>query len=259
MRSADWSPPTGIDGVSFDEIHELFANSPYGERLSHGMRYGLYKPEELSNEEWVRILGPDINNLEHLKTTFEMTKNFIYRARHSHPEWQGQGINFNRDEEKLLYLTALIHDWGEAVVGDIQWHRKTDKDRQKEFEILKGLIEELCRYKFKDSILEKMHQAADIAFDRHEKLSQAFNAIEHIGYAGNAFHFWKEGMNQPTSISKIVLAVAKKLVDDHYPRWQRYEKIYPETHYFLLKNKETLEEIQESNIDWRAVPILANN
>ena len=41
------------------------------------MRYGPYKPEELSNEEWVRILGPDVNNLEHLKITLAITNDFI--------------------------------------------------------------------------------------------------------------------------------------------------------------------------------------
>lgn len=254
----EWKPPTSIDGVSFDEIYELFANSSYGKRLRREVRYGLYKPEELSNEEWVKVLGPDINNLEHLKTTFEVAGNFIYHARHPHPEWVGE-INFSEEEERTLCLTAVIHDWGEAVMGDIQWHRKTAKDRQNEFEILKGLIEELCRYKFVDPIVEKMYLAADVAFDKDEKLSPAFNAIEHVGYAKNAFHFWKEGGKREGLVSKLLLAISKKLIADHYSTWQRYEKIYPGTHHFLLENKDILDEIKNSALDWRTVPILANN
>ncbi|MBI2013094.1 MAG: hypothetical protein HYS88_01460, partial [Candidatus Colwellbacteria bacterium] len=109
--------PDSIDGVTFEEIYELFAGSSYGKILRQRVRYGPYKPEELSNEEWVKILGPDVNNLEHLKTTLAITNDFIYRARYPHPEWQPREINFSREEKELLCLTAVIHDWGEAVVG----------------------------------------------------------------------------------------------------------------------------------------------
>ena len=252
--------PTDIDGVSFDEIHELFANSSYGKILRQRVRYGPYKPKELSDEEWIRILGPDVNNLEHLKTSLAVAQDFIHRARDPHPEWQSKGeeIRFTPGEEKLLCLTAVIHDWGEAVVGDILWHRKTEKDGEKELEILKGLIEELVRYKFTDSLVDKMHLAADIAFGKNEKLSPAFNAIEHIGYGNNTLRMWGEKLNYDGLLSKTLTGLAKQLTTHHYPTWQEYAGTYPASHYWLSRHKKIFQEIKAADINWED-PILVNN
>ena len=253
--------PKSIDGVSFDEIYELFAGSSYGEKLRQRVRYEPYKPEEVSNEEWVRILGPDVNNLEHLKTTLAIANEFIYLARHPHPEWQSGEVNFSPEEEELLCLTAVIHDWGEAVVGDILWHRKTsESDARKEFAALHKIIEELCRPRYEGLLMEKIYLAADIAFLREDNtLNQVFNAIEHIGYANNVFRAWKKRPNHNGLVLQILSGIAKKLTGDHLATWQRYSNLYPATHYQLLENEKIVEEILAADINWRDVPILANN
>ncbi|MEX2033362.1 MAG: hypothetical protein WD889_02265 [Candidatus Colwellbacteria bacterium] len=253
--------PDSIDGVSFEEIYELFAGSSYGKILRQRVRYGPYKQEELSNEDWVRILGPDVNNLEHLKTTLAIANEFIHLARHPHLEWQSGEVNFGPKEEELLCLTAVIHDWGEAVVGDILWHRKTsDIDAEKEFAALTKIVEEICRPRYERLLMEKIYLAANIAFLKGDNaLNRVFNAMEHIGYANNVFRAWKERLNYDGMTHQVLSGIAKKLTGDHIATWQRYSKLYPATHYQLLENKKTLEEIQSSNFDWKAVPILANN
>lgn len=257
----NWRPPEDIDGVTFEEIHELFANSPYGKTLASKVRYGHYKPKELSNEEWVRILGSDVNNLEHLKETLAITNDFIYRARHPHPEWQLGKPDFNREEEELLCLTATIHDWGEAVTGDIGWHRKTSEiDAKKEFTALTELIEELCAPRYNSSLVKKIYLAADIAFLKGDSsLDQAFNAVEHVGYGNNALKAWEERLNHSGDLSELLSGLAKKLIVENFPICQSYAEIYPGNHYFILENEKTLKAIQEADIDWRDVPILANN
>lgn len=261
MNLTEWEPPAGIDGVSFEEIYEFFADSPYGEVLRQRVRYGDYKPGEMSNGEWVKILGPDVNNLEHLKTSLAVAQDFVYRARDPHPEWRpgAEEIKFTRDEEELLCLTAIIHDWGEAVVGDILFHKKTEEDSEKEFEVLERLIEEIGCRKFADSLAEKMHLAAGIAFGKEERVSRAFNAIEHIGYGNNALRAWKEKVSHKGIVHETLAGLASKLISDHLLYWQAHARIYPGTHYWLLENEKILKEIQEANIDWRAVPSLANN
>ena len=108
--------------------------------------------------------------------------------------------------------------------------------------------------------MEKIYLAADIAFLREDNtLNQVFNAIEHIGYANNVFRAWKERPNHNGLVLQILSGIAKKLTGDHLATWQRYSKLYPATHYLLLENEKILKEIQEANIDWRDVPILANN
>mgnify|MGYP001591402849 FL=1 len=253
--------PDSIDGVTFEEIYELFAGSPYGEILRQRVRYGPYKPEELSNEEWVRILGPDVNNLEHLKTTLAVANDFIYLARHPHPEWPFGEVEFSREEEELLCLTAVIHDWGEAVVGDILWHRKTsDIDAEKEFAALNKIIKELCHPRYERLLMEKIYLAADIAFLKGDNaLNQVFNVIEHIGYANNVFRAWKERLKHDGLVLQVLSGIAKKLTGDHLATWQRHSKFYPATHYQLLENEKVLAEILAADINWRDVPILANN
>ncbi len=259
MNPTGWKPPTGIDGVSFDEIHKLFASSSYGEILRQRVRYSHYKPEEVSNEEWVRILGPDVNDLEHLKTSFAVTQDFIYRARYPHPEWQSGEVNFSLEEEEVLCLTALVHDWGEAVLGDIAWHKKTADDGKAELEVLRALIEEFGRYKFVDPVVEKMHRAANVAFKKEEHLGYAFEAIEYRGYIGNAIRAWQERLNYSKPLSDLLAGLAKKIIAENLPIFQKYNAVYPASHYYSLENEKTLKEIQEANIDWRTVPILANN
>lgn len=255
--------PDSIDGISFDEIHELFANSSYGEILRQRVRYGPYKPEELSDEEWVRILGTDVNNLEHLKTSLAVAQDFVYRARDPHPEWRPgvEGIKFTRDEEELLCLTAIIHDWGEAVVGDILFHKKTsESDARKEFAALNKIVEELCHPKYERLLTDKIYLAADIAFLKGDStLNQAFNAIEHIGYANNVFRAWKERLNHDGLVLQVLSGIAKKLTGDHLATWQKYSKLYPATHHQLLENEKIVKEILAADISWRDVPILANN
>lgn len=259
MASIKWKPPTEIEGVSFDEIHELFASSPYGKTLNERVRYNHYRPEEISNEEWIKILGPDVNNLEHLKTSYAVTQDFIYRARHPHPEWQFGEVSFSPEEEEVLCLTALIHDWGEVIVGDIAWHKKTKDHGEAELEVLRALIEELGRYKFVDPVVEKMHRAANVAFKKEEHLGNAFEAIEYRGYIGNALRAWQERLNHSKPLSELLAGLASKIIMENLPIFQKYAAVYPANHYYFLENEAVLKEIQESNIDWMTVPILANN
>ena len=248
--------PDSIDGVSFDEIYELFAGSSYGKILRQRVRYGPYKPEEVSNEEWVRILGPDVNNLEHLKKTLAVAGEFIHLARHPHPEWPFGEVEFSREGEELLCLTAVIHDWGEAVVGDILWHRKTsESDARKEFAALHKIIEELCRPRYEGLLMEKIYLAADIAFLKGDStLNQDFNVIEKIGYGSTAMRAWEKRLDSGEPLSLALQGIAAKLIEDHLSDWQEKAEIYPASHYFLLKNQKPIQEIIEARIDWRSIP-----
>ena len=244
-----------------EQIYDLFADSPYGKALSQKVRYAHYKPEGLSNEEWVRILGPDVNNLEHLRETLKITNEFIDRARNPHPEWRLDKLNFSPEEEELLRLAAIVHDWGEAMTGDIGWHRKTSEtDVAKEFAALHKIIEEVCRPELDNALLKKIYRAADIAFMREgSRLDQAFNAIEYIGYGNNALRAWSERENYSGEMQELLAGLGKKLIVENFPICEKYAEIYPGNHYFILQNEKILKEIQDADIDWRDVPILANN
>lgn len=264
MKRANWKPPTSIEGVTFHEIYELFANSRYGETLRQAIRYAPYKPEEVSNEKWVEVLGPDVSNLEHLNFTLSLTQSFLRLSANPHKEWgpreRGlEGVKFDRSEEELLCLTAIIHDWGEAVVGDIPYNEKNSQHEEEEFKVLNRLIEEICDKKY-EKLITDMRIAASIALNEKDtKLSRAFSAIEHVGYGTTALKAWKEWKNFDGALSRSLLKLASEVTKPHLPIWQKHASVYPGVHYFLLQNKKTLKEIQDADIDWRDVPILANN
>lgn len=264
MNSTDWKPPTGIDGVAFLEIYDLFANSHYGEKLRQAIRYAPFKPEDVANEKWVEVLGPDVSNLEHLNFTLSLTQDFIRLSANPHKDWGFRGrklgeIKFDRSEEELLCLTAIIHDWGEAVVGDIPWGDKKPSHAEAELIILRRQIKELCNEKF-EVLVPKMNIAAEIALNGENiKLGQAFNAIEMIGYGSTALKAWEQWRHFDGALSQNLFKLAKQVTGSHLLTWQKQAEVYPGTHYFLQENEKILKKIQESDIEWRDVPILANS
>ncbi|MBI3088760.1 MAG: hypothetical protein HYY99_00650 [Candidatus Colwellbacteria bacterium] len=250
--------PDSIDGVPFEEIYELFANSSYGERLRRAIRFGAYKPPETTNEEWVKVLGPDVHNLEHLLWTLSIARDFLRSSLDPHEPWQGEvpeEARFNEGEQKLLLLTAVMHDWGESVVGDILWHRKNSHDEKEDLKALGNIIGELCEGKYSDELVSKMHQVGNILFrDKNSKLGRAFNAIEHVGYGQTAILAWEKHFEYEGPLSHSLLGIAAKLIENHLSDRRGKSEIYPASHYFLLKNQKPIQEIIEARIDWRSIP-----
>lgn len=140
-------------------LHQLFAESDYGWALSREIRFGDFKPDYISNQLWESLLGDDVNNLRHMPNTLEITKRFQ---------------RYNKLGGQLLRLTAITHDWGEAVVGDVSL---PDKELQgvdtQEVEAYKKIAWEL--------VGEELDEVPDVIWGEHE-LSEPFNVIEYIGY-----------------------------------------------------------------------------
>lgn len=250
--------PDSIDGVTFEEIYELFADSHYGEKLRGAIRFGAYKPKETTNEEWVSVLGLDVHNLEHLLWTLSVARNFLKYSQHPPESWQeevSEEARFNENEQKLLLLTAVMHDWGESVVGDILWHRKNSHDEEEELRALSNIIGELCEGKYSDELVSKMHQVGNILFrDKDSKLGKAFNAIEHAGYGQTTILAWEKHFGYDGSLFHSLSGIAAKLIEDHLSDWRGKAEIYPAMHHFLLKNQRSIQEIIEAKIDWRRIP-----
>ena len=250
--------PDSIDGVTFEEIYELFADSSYGEKLRGAIRFGAYKPKEITNEEWISVLGLDVHNLEHLLWTLSIARDFLHSSLDPHEPWQGkvsEEARFSEDEQKLLLLTAVMHDWGESVVGDILWHRKNSYDEEEELKALSNIIGELCEDKYGDELVSKMYQVGNILFrDKDSRLGKAFNAIEHVGYGQTTILAWKKHFEYEGSLSHSLSGIAAKLIENHLSDWRGKAEIYPASHYFLLKNQKPIQEIIEARINWRRIP-----
>jgi 5'-deoxynucleotidase YfbR-like HD superfamily hydrolase len=162
------------------EVYTAFAESEHGQQLATQVRFERYNLAGVSNERWIELLGRDVNNLEHMPLTNRLTWVMIERLRESQPDLLDEG------EEELLLVAAMVHDWGEAIVGDTTYSEKTDDHETEE---RKAVAEILSA--FEDEEMEGMiemieYAATNIVFNAETKLGKIFNTIERIGYIRTA-------------------------------------------------------------------------
>lgn len=160
------------------EIHEKFEQTDFGKTLAGRVRYDRYKPKDVSNERWVELLGADVNNLTHLTLTYGLAQDFIHTAQTLQPDF------LSSEDEQLLQVAALIHDWAESIVGDISFGDKTANDEVEEQAAFEANLASF--YKGDLTLINKAR--TEIVFDHtgKNKLGKVFNAIERVGYLRTA-------------------------------------------------------------------------
>jgi len=159
------------------EIHKSFAETEFGEKLSENVRYDKYRPNHISKLEWAQLLGADVNNLTHMPLTYGIARAFINDARNSQPDL------LNDQEEKLLLIAAISHDWAESITSDISFGDKTATDDDEE----QAAFERNLASFYEGEDFELVDQARrEIVFDHDSKLGELLNAIERIGYLRTA-------------------------------------------------------------------------
>lgn len=206
------------------EIHDKFAASEYGRQLEQNIRFGDFKPEYVSNELWENLLGDDVNNLRHMPDTLRIARRFM------------------REEKignELLKLTAITHDWGEAIVGDIALpDKEANPDHSiPEAEAYTRIAEEL-------GYSELLSEVPDVIWGEHE-LSEPFRVIEFIGYCRTGFragfiadaiaHNWidlsmsrkeREGlMGGMLALNKAVMTHNYKVLSGYAPQYPSIPKL----------------------------------
>ena len=147
--------------MNFEKIHSQFAGSDYGRQLEQNIRFGDFKPDYIPNATWEDLLGDDVNNLRHMPHTLEITRQFI-----RHEKIGGM----------LLRLTAISHDWGEAVVGDVALPDKEGASTADEHRAYLDIAYDVFG---KDS--HQFLEVPDVLWGEH-RYSEPFKAIEYVGY-----------------------------------------------------------------------------
>jgi len=161
-------------------IHRSFAGTDLGQTLADQVRYDRYKPEAVSNERWVQLLGADVNNLTHMPLTWGLTMSFVSRINAQQPDL------LNTHEGQVLQAAALIHDWAEAIVGDITFSEKTSEQETEEHSQLIAILEQFSGETTQD-IWGLVDEAAhSVVFSHEGKLGHMFNTIERVGYLRTA-------------------------------------------------------------------------
>ncbi len=169
----------GEAGPSPIDIHRIFSATEHGQTLAGQVRYDRYKPAEVSNERWIEILGADVNNLSHLPLTLGLTRDMIRNLHIHQPDF------LDECEEQMLCTAAIVHDWAEAVVGDITYSEKTEQDETEEKSQLLAMLDQFGVHG--SGVQEFIKQASDeVVFSPESKLGLVFNSVERVGYMRTA-------------------------------------------------------------------------
>lgn len=155
-----------------ESVFNQFRNSKFGKKLNTQVRYEVFKPKDMSVDLWVEYLGPNGNNLEHMQNTYEQSLQLL------------KNDDLELDDKNLIYLAALTHDWGEAIVGDINYSKKNDEDENAEKEAFVTIVKEVISDIQTQELLIDTY--LNIAMDRNTRLGHIFNTIERIGYLSDA-------------------------------------------------------------------------
>lgn len=158
------------------EIYSALGDTEYGQILQGNVRFERFKPDCITNEVWVDVLGDDVNNLRHMQHTANITAWYIFEA-------ESLGVPFTEEEQDLLMTTAFVHDFAEAIDGDVADPDKVDSDEVRDRE-LRSFVE----------VASSVTQYPELLADRvlpvmqgTHPLSRHFRAIEHIGYDQTAW------------------------------------------------------------------------
>lgn len=221
------------DYLSFSEIHRRFSQTPPGQRLSQNTRWGRFQPEHVSNEQWINHLGVDANNLEHCRLTYGLTVWFINQQNKS--DYQ---IKFDHEEQSILKLTALTHDWPEGITekGDVNYEAKTQEDENNELSVIVSAITSVIGQSYEAN--EISHQVKSCLKNTSSGLGKAFNCIEAIGYLRTALLALPQSFTTTDDIlSQRFQMLTGNVLYNSVPRLITYSKEFYPAKKFLSDRK----------------------
>lgn len=228
---------TSDQTYQFTELHRLFADTSYGRELAPRVRFGRYRPESVSEEEWQAALGADVNNLEHMRLTYGLTRQFI-----RYQNMYGEDVLSQADQEDLL-LAAISHDWGEAVVGDVMFDLKTEVVENDESSAMRQIIHEMFGNGGEELPVRVEEVISDVVENHETRLGQMFRVIEQLGYlrtALNAFDLSQQ-VDDPEFNEGLQWAASNVLLNQ-IPSLVSESDQYPAVYFFLSENAELITE-----------------
>lgn len=225
------------DQLPFCEIHRRFAQTPPGQRLDQNTRWGRFQPPHISNQEWINYLGFDANNLEHCRLTYGLTTWFINQQNQS-----DYPIKFNSNDQDILKLTALTHDWPEGITknGDVNYEAKTKQDEQAELDVISTAITDIIGQSYEAT--EFSTQVKKCLEDTSSTLGKAFNCIESIGYLRTALIVWpKSKIIQDRILSQQLQMLTINVFYNSIPKLIKYSESFYPAKKFLSERRDVID------------------
>lgn len=235
--------------VAFNKIHDDFSETEYGQKLAGNARYDRYKPEDVTLAEWERLLGVDVNNLKHLKLSYGMARQFIKYTEELSPDQGEKKIELTTKEKEDLLLAATIHDWAEAIVGDVSYDFKTKEHEEKEYAELKkmagGILGENS-----DELIARIANVTDTVIkDTNSKLGKIFNMIERVGYVRTALRAWEQSKSEGGDLQTCLQWITYNILCTQILKLVQSSETYPAVAHYLRENKYSIDDAFENMPD----------
>jgi hypothetical protein len=211
-----------IGNQTASDIYQRYSESPAGQILSERTRWDRFKPENISNETWIRTLSIDADNFKHCLIVYGITDWFISKQNCS-----DMPVKFTDEERKLLLFTALSHDIPEGITskGDVPLEYKTNQDEQKELAVIEQAIIDVLN---EDCNRPQIATQVKDCLDRNKpsKLGHAFEAIENIGYFRTAIIAWKNKDNSDPILATNLKLLTNNVFINSIPKLTEFSKTY---------------------------------
>jgi hypothetical protein len=164
----------------YQEVEAVVRDSEYGRKLSLEARYNKYRHPSVSIEDWQKLLGRDVNNLEHMPLTRGIALALIRHSKTHQPEL------LDAEDELVIPIAGSMHDVGEAIESDISLSDKTADDDVREALAVDIVTASL----YPEGTPPLVEQAKSFIFDHdgETKRGRIFNSIEHLGYMRTAMN-----------------------------------------------------------------------
>jgi hypothetical protein len=228
---------------TFSATYDAFASSTHGTPLQGRARWSSYKPEDVANTDWIRLLGPNVDALEHHAYCYAVTDCFLYEMRHA-PE--PKSVRFSEEEEAILRLVAVSNNWaaGDPSIGDIPLERRGTDDDKRERKIFGPIFEQIAD---KDLLVYKDDVEEILFGDRSSKLGQAWDAIEGMTYMLDAIAAYQASIaTDDTTLKGHLRWMAAGALPNQTELLQEYAQIFSPIRDFLIAHEELITEIYHS-------------
>lgn len=194
----------------------------------------------MSHAEWEQLLGPDVNNLEHHWVSYRVMREFL----RSHAD-------FSREEQEVLLLTAVSHDWAEAIIGDVPYGQKTNGEEEDELRLIPQIADECFGEDMREPIRRTIKEVLQWKSTLRKtgegpKLSHAFEAVEQLGFLGTGGRAWDEAMKRE-GLSPLLRSNLQWLGIEvhagHVPILMHYAETYPAVRRYMLGTRHRITDV----------------
>jgi len=227
----------GHDGreMTFAQMDDALSRSRYHKSLAAISRYDRYKPKEVDGRQWEHWLGADVNGAKHLRVTYGLARAFLKKIE------KNPAVPMSNDEGRMLLFASMVHDWGEAVVGDVSYDLKTESVEKREVAELRKMLRLVLDARFDNQVIDEI---LGIVHFKKGRLGEIFNLIERVGYMRTGLNAWESRRDvQSPSLGNAFRWLTCNVASNQVPKLLDSSIKYPPIGHYLSNVRHQISDV----------------